>query len=100
MYTEEAARRAITDAGEKLAIEPTLLGRANELLNHISTAQSHCAAIRDDLFGESESDLSGQPKDPTTLAGMMVVATERVACLCGELATLRDRLGCPIKPSR
>lgn len=71
--------------------QPTMLGRANELLNHVSDLERHVCAVQSDLFGMVPSD--GSQPEPPTLDGMLAGACERVASLCREMATIRDRVG-------
>lgn len=71
--------------------EPTMLGVATELLNYVSTLESHSEQLRSVLFGEGECGLQHVP--PTTLQGLLLEACQRTASLCGELATIKNRLG-------
>lgn len=79
--------------GAQCPKEPSMLGRATELLNHVATAELHSASLRSALFGEGECD-GIHPQIPTSLDGLLKDACTRVASLCGELATIKSRLGC------
>lgn len=71
--------------------QPTTLGMATELLNQIATLEMHSSNLRQAIFGEGESN---PPRsEPTTLQGVLADACQRAALLCGEMATLRQRLG-------
>lgn len=74
--------------------QPTTLGRATELLNHVATAERHSYSLNSALFGIGASSLDPVRAEPTTLDGMLADAATRVASLCGELATIKSRLGC------
>ncbi len=72
--------------------QPTTLGRANELINYVATLEGHTATLRSTLFGEGEPGL--EPDIPTSLDGMLADACNRVASLCGQLATIKQKIGC------
>lgn len=71
--------------------EPTTIGIANELLNFIATLESHCSGLRGALFGEGANDPIRA--EPTTLQAVLSDACQRAASLCGDLATIKARLG-------
>lgn len=76
--------------------EPTLTGKLIQILEHIELAESRMANLRGHLYGEGESSLD-YPKS-TTIRGMVDLIGTRLACLCGELATINSRMGCPPEP--
>lgn len=77
----------------KAISEPTIMGRTNELLNHIDTLERHCADMESGLTGRAQS--SEVKRDtPSSLEGMLADATTRTASLCGWMATMKNRLGC------
>ena len=79
--------------------EPTMLAQATGLLNHVAMLEMHTASLRGVLFGEGESDLSKLPVTPAScLLAMLADTCQRVASLCGELATIKNKLGCDPMP--
>lgn len=74
--------------------EPTTLGKATELLNHLSTLELHVASMRSALFGEASSNDNPPRSMPSTISGLLSEASTRAACLCGELSTINGKLGC------
>ena len=74
--------------------EKTTLGRAQELLNWIATLEQHKSVLFGDLFGMGENGDLLKRNEPTNLDSMIADACTRVASLCGDLSTLRNRLGC------
>lgn len=77
--------------------EPTITGQLHQLLEHMDLAESRVASLRGHLFGEGESGM--QRSTPTTVRSMLVDLGTRLACLCGELATINSRMGCPPEPN-
>lgn len=71
--------------------EPTIVGAVSELLNFIATAEMHLADFRSVVFGEGESEL--KQETPTTMDAALRTACTRVACICGQLATINQRFG-------
>lgn len=84
----------VSTIGPKIT-EPTTLGRAQETLNHIATLEMHTSHLRSILFGEGES-CNNPATEPSTIDGMLAVACSRVALLCGEVSTIKSRLGVPL----
>ena len=74
--------------------ELTTLGRGSELLNLLATAEKHTAVLRGDLFGEAAQSVQPLPSAATCIDSMLAEAVTRMASLCGELITMRQRLGC------
>lgn len=77
--------------------EPTITGRVVQMQDHMALAEQHAAILRGHLFGEGEQSCQRQP--PTTIRGMLDDLSARLASLCGELATINQRIGCTPEPS-
>ncbi len=71
--------------------EPSVMGRVNEILNHLQTASIHVSNLRSGLFGEGQSKDVGE-NVPTNLDSMLALACHQIASLCGELATIESKL--------
>lgn len=68
--------------------EPCLQAKADELLKFVSELESHLAAIDGLLFAKGGSgELKGEIP-PSSVASKVSGACHRVACLCGQAATI------------
>ena len=76
--------------------EPTVSGRLQQILDSMALAEQRMSILRGHLFGEGESGMN-QPQ-PTTIRAMVDSLGTRLASLCGELATVNQRMGCPPEP--
>lgn len=56
-------------------------------------AESRIASLRGHLFGEGEDGANPAPA-PSSVRGMVDDLATRLACLCGQLATINERMGC------
>lgn len=72
-------------------MEPSILGRAHELLNHVDNLERENSLLRGSLFGVGSVD---QPKgiEPSSLEGMLADACSRVACMVGDMATINGKV--------
>lgn len=71
--------------------DPTLVGRAEELVGYLESAFFETGKMRSSMFGEGESGgVTRVP--PTTLTGLLARACEQAASLVGELRTINSRL--------
>jgi hypothetical protein len=77
--------------------EPTLTGAVQQIHDHIALAEQRLAILRGHFWGEGESG-SNRPM-PTTLRGMIDDIGTRLASLCGDLATINQRVGCTPEPN-
>ena len=73
--------------------EPTIMGRTNELLNYVATAERHLRDLDSGILGKDAAP-EKKADTPTSLEGMLADATMRVASICGWLATIKNRIGC------
>jgi hypothetical protein len=76
--------------------EPTLTGRVQQIQDHMALAEQRVALLRGHLWGEGENG-PNRPM-PTSVRGMIDDIGTRLACLCGELATINSRVGCTPEP--
>ncbi len=76
--------------------EPTVTGRLMQARDMMALAEQRTANLRGHLFGEGENGTSRA--EPSTVRGMVDDLATRLACLCGELATINSRMGCTPEP--
>lgn len=77
--------------------EPTVTGRLQQLLDSMSLAEQRMSNLRGHLFGEGQSALD-RPQ-PTTVREIVDSLGARLALLCGDIATVNQRMGCPPEPT-
>ena len=77
--------------------EPTVTGRLQQLMDSMALAEQRMSNLRGHLFGDGESGMN-QPQ-PTTIREIVDSLGTRLASLCGELATVNQRMGCPPDPA-
>lgn len=95
-YDNRTATAAISSSRTALGnepSEPTMLGTANELLNYVSTLEQHAYQLRCALFGAAPECASEKRDSPSTLQDILRDACTRSASLCGDLQTIKSRLG-------
>lgn len=77
--------------------EPTITGRLMQILDSMSLAEQRMSNLRGHLFGEGQSGMD-KPQ-PTTIRSIVDDLGQRLASLCGDLATVNQRMGCPPEPT-
>lgn len=73
--------------------EPTLQGRAEELMNYISRLGANQSLLREKLFGEGEQKcVNGNPTCSSGLESLLAMACQSAANLVGESESILKRL--------
>ena len=76
---------------DKKPSEPCVMDRAREILRFASQALDSAGEIKAAICGPEPCDV-GKNEMPQSLESLLAVACTSVACLCGELATIKNRL--------
>lgn len=76
---------------DPVPMEPSILGRAAELLTHIGNLEHEHALLRGNLFANGEANAPRQA-EPSSLEGMLADACSRTACMVGDMATINGKV--------
>lgn len=90
---DRAARGTGTDFGNSaVPMEPSIVGRAQELLNHIGNLEREHSVLRGALFGEGADAEGRGPIINSGLEAVLADACTRVACMVGDMATINGKV--------